>query len=204
MSSSDKPVMGVKEGVKRWAVAAAAATVAESSTIPLDVAKTRLQLQNELRGKVGGGKPYRGMIGTLAGVYREEGPRALFRGLPAAVIRQTVYGGIGVGMYQPVRNALVPAGAEPTLAHKVMAGAITGGVGSALATPTDVVKVRHAAVHAACAQPTHAQCRSGCRPTAAWPSRAIPARWMRSCASRGRRACGDCIAARCRPCSAPW
>lgn len=67
------------------------------------VVKLRLQLQNELgRSLVPGAKP-KGMIGTGVGVLRHEGPRALYRGLSAAVIRQAVYGGIGLGFYQPVR-----------------------------------------------------------------------------------------------------
>src|SRR5690348_18103863 len=39
-----------------------------------------------------GSRPLRGMTSTLVGVYREEGFRALYRGLSAAILRQCAVG----------------------------------------------------------------------------------------------------------------
>ena len=65
-----------------------------------------LQLQNELgRSLVPGAKP-KGMFGTFMGIFRHEGAAALYSGLGAAIVRQAIYGGIGIGFYQPVRCVL--------------------------------------------------------------------------------------------------
>jgi hypothetical protein len=109
-----------QSGFKRWALAAVAAIAAESVTFPIDVTKTRfamrrhtcaprdavtlhhcrLQLQNEL---ISSGAPRIGMVSTLITGIKTEG-FGIFRGLGAAATRQAVYGGIGVGLYAPVRN----------------------------------------------------------------------------------------------------
>lgn len=117
-------------------------------------AQVRLQLQNELGTTSGEAKPYRGFLGTASDVFRREGVPGLYRGLGAAVIRQAVYGGIGLGTYQPVRNLITGPGVEnPPLVNKMLAGAITGAFGNAVATPCDVVRVS-LVISAACAPPT--------------------------------------------------
>ena len=52
----------------KYAMCVAAASVAEFATYPLDLTKTRLQIQGELRS----GAKYRGMIQTALGIAREE------------------------------------------------------------------------------------------------------------------------------------
>jgi len=69
----------------------------------MHLAGHRLQLQNELGRSLFPGRKPQGMFGTAAGIFKHEGPRALYSGLAAATIRQAVYGGIGLGFYQPVR-----------------------------------------------------------------------------------------------------
>jgi solute carrier family 25 uncoupling protein 27 len=148
MATKGPPPASVGEALSRWAVAAVAASVAEAVTFPLDVTKTRLQLQGEL-GKGLQGEAFtraqrQGMWRITVDVARTEGWRALYSGLPAAVLRQAVYGGIGVGLYHPVR-ALLLRGEDPAsapLGLRIAAGALTGGVGQLVAAPTDVVKVR--------------------------------------------------------------
>lgn len=63
-----------------------------SVTFPLDLTKTRLQIQGEaavLRGGAAGGQalPYRGMLRTAAGIAQEEGVRKLWQGATPAVYR---------------------------------------------------------------------------------------------------------------------
>lgn len=103
---------------------------------------SRLQLQNELGIQVLPGKP-RGMLGTMVGLAKNEGLLAMYAGLPAAVIRQAVYGGIGIGAYATVRG--IVCGGDPDNApfyKRIVSGMITGGLGQLVASPTDVVKVR--------------------------------------------------------------
>lgn len=120
-TSSTSSIPPVSELIKRWAVAAVAASGAEAFTLPLDVAKTRLQLQGEVisSAKAAGESagPRLGMMQILTQVYRIEGPIALYAGLGAAVLRQAVYGGIGVGLYPVVRRAIVGPDQDPATAE---------------------------------------------------------------------------------------
>jgi hypothetical protein len=83
--------------------------VAESCTYPLDTTKIRLQLQGEIGGAAGSGESAvkRGMVATFLHIAKTEGANGLYGGLPAALLRQVVYGGIGVGLYEPVRKVLI-------------------------------------------------------------------------------------------------
>ncbi|KAG6745227.1 hypothetical protein NC652_036830 [Populus alba x Populus x berolinensis] len=59
-----------------------AACFAEICTIPLDTAKVRLQLQKSAVAGDGVALPkYRGMLGTVATIAREEGLAALWKGI---------------------------------------------------------------------------------------------------------------------------
>ena len=65
----------------------------------------------------------------------------------AGLHRQVAYGGLRIGMYEPVRNflvgpAAVEAGGPAPLHTKIAAGLFTGGLAIAIANPTDLVKVR--------------------------------------------------------------
>jgi hypothetical protein len=77
--------------------------------LPTDVTKTRLQLQNEM-GRSLGRQPSRGFLGTARGILAEEGISSLYRGLTASILRQSICGGIGVGLYQPLKRAVAVKG----------------------------------------------------------------------------------------------
>jgi hypothetical protein len=69
----------------------------------------------------------------------------MYNGLGAAALRQAVYGGIGIGLYAPVRALMIGADVDPKdapLWKRIAAGALTGAIGQTIASPTDVVKVR--------------------------------------------------------------
>ena len=61
---------------KKYLMSVAAACIAETVTYPLDLTKTRLQLQGEVavgeRKVRRGGIKYRGMMSTAAGIAKEE------------------------------------------------------------------------------------------------------------------------------------
>ncbi len=72
-------------------------------TIPLDTAKVRLQLQGKaLAGEVNVVPKYRGMVGTIATIAREEGTMSLWRGIVPGLHRQILFGGLRIGLYEPV------------------------------------------------------------------------------------------------------
>ena len=72
-----------------------------------------------------------------SGLFRNEGVFAFWKGLAFAYGRELSYTSVKLGAYAPVRDAL-GAGGEAPFYLKFVAGAITGGVGSAIGNPFDV------------------------------------------------------------------
>lgn len=72
-------------------------------TIPLDTAKVRLQLQKRVPlGDSAAAPKYRGLLGTVATIAKEEGLLALWKGIIPGLHRQCLYGGLRIGLYEPV------------------------------------------------------------------------------------------------------
>lgn len=72
-------------------------------TIPLDTAKVRLQLQKRIPlGDSTAASKYRGLLGTIATIAKEEGFFALWNGIVPGLHRQCLYGGLRIGLYEPV------------------------------------------------------------------------------------------------------
>eukprot|EP00088_Acartia_fossae_P068158 TRINITY_DN8588_c0_g1_i1.p1 TRINITY_DN8588_c0_g1~~TRINITY_DN8588_c0_g1_i1.p1 ORF type:complete len:297 (-),score=23.98 TRINITY_DN8588_c0_g1_i1:318-1208(-) len=128
---------GMAIDVRPYVFGGLAAMIAESCTFPMDTAKTRLQIQgNQIR--------YRGAVHTIFTVLREEGLASLYKGLCPALLRQAVYGTIKYGLYYSAKDvffSLNPKKRESNLVNLCCA-VFAGSVSSAVATPTDVVKVR--------------------------------------------------------------
>ncbi|XP_050367790.1 mitochondrial uncoupling protein 2 [Argentina anserina] len=122
-----------------------AACFAEFCTIPLDTAKVRLQLQKKASvGDAAGAPKYKGLLGTMATIAREEGLAALWNGIIPGLQRQCIYGGLRIGLYDPVKLFLVGSAfvGEIPIYHKVLAALLTGALGILVANPMDLVKVR--------------------------------------------------------------
>ncbi|CAL5420222.1 unnamed protein product [Camellia sinensis] len=103
-----------------FASSAFSACFAELCTIPLDTAKVRLQLQkNAVAGDGLASLKYRGMLGTVATIAREEGLSA---------VKKFYVGDNFVG--------------DVPLSKKILAALTTGAVAITVANPTDLVKVR--------------------------------------------------------------
>jgi hypothetical protein len=130
---------------EKWLCGALAAGLSETITMPLDVAKTRLQLQNELMTTTttitSGSKHSTTLLRMGREIITKEGVGALFTGTQAAVVRQALCGGIGVGLYQPLRSAIA-GDSSVSFGYKVLCASITGTIGQFVAAPTDVIKVR--------------------------------------------------------------
>merc|ERR1719326_2542541 len=76
-------------------------------------------------------------------MVKAEGPSALFKGLPPALVRQSTYGSLRYGLYGPIKNSLgITAGQPVPLWKKILAGGGAGAIASAIANPTDLMKVR--------------------------------------------------------------
>uniref|UniRef100_A0A1A7YVY9 Solute carrier family 25, member 30 n=1 Tax=Iconisemion striatum TaxID=60296 RepID=A0A1A7YVY9_9TELE len=119
-----------------------ASVTAECGTFPIDLAKTRLQVQ----GQVGDIKyreiRYRGMLHAMLRIGREEGLRALYSGIAPAMLRQASYGTIKIGTYQSFKRLLVDRPEDETLLTNVFCGVLSGVISSSIANPTDVLKIR--------------------------------------------------------------
>ena len=90
------------EAAYRFAASSIGALIAESITLPTDVAKTRLQVQASALGQ----PRYTGLADCVTRIYREEGARALWKGIWPALIRQVCYSSLSLVLYEPVRNAI--------------------------------------------------------------------------------------------------
>jgi solute carrier family 25 uncoupling protein 8/9 len=107
--------------------------------MPIDVVKTRLQMD----GSGGSVKQYTGTMDCAGKLVKAEGPSALFKGLPPALVRQSTYGSMRYGLYGPIKGSLGIKPGEPVpLWKKIVAGGAAGGIASAVANPTDLIKVR--------------------------------------------------------------
>jgi solute carrier family 25 uncoupling protein 8/9 len=118
-----------------------ASCIAETCTMPVDVVKTRLQMDG-----AAGQKLYRGPLDCAGKLVKADGPSSLFKGLPPALLRQSTYGSLRYGLYGPIRDSLgVKAGTPKTeipIWKKILAGGTAGALASAVASPTDLIKVR--------------------------------------------------------------
>lgn len=128
------PVRGLVQG-------GIASCVAEIATMPIDVVKVRMQMQG-----ADGTTQFRGFFDALIKTGRNEGPAALWKGLPPALVRQASYGSLRYGLYAPIRNSLgidatTPKGEIP-LHLKFIAGGLSGASAAFAANPTDLMKVR--------------------------------------------------------------
>jgi hypothetical protein len=125
----------------RFASTSASCCLADAACLPLDLLKTRMQLQNEL---LSSSAPRLGVVGMGSQILRTEGVLAFYSGFAAAMLRQATYGGLCFGSYPLIRDAISPTDdpkATPLWA-RVAAGGSAGAAASACANPTDVVKVR--------------------------------------------------------------
>lgn len=81
-----------------------------------------------------------GIVSTVSGLVKAEGIPALWKGLFFAYGRELSYTSVKLGAYAPVRDALGASGPDAPFYLKFAAGALTGGTGSIIGNPFDVLK----------------------------------------------------------------
>ncbi|CAM1322514.1 SLC25A27 (predicted) [Pycnogonum litorale] len=128
----------------KYALSVIAATLAETATYPLDITKTRLQIQGELQKAGIPSAAKRGMIKTAYGIVKEEGLFKLWQGITPAIYRHVIYSGCRMGMYEQIRNKILKRNADGTMPiwKAVVAGLTAGAFGQFLASPADLIKVQ--------------------------------------------------------------
>lgn len=110
---------------------------------PMEVVKTRLQLQGELKAK-GNAVVYRNSFHAFRTILQKEGIRGIQRGLIPGMVYQTFMNGTRLGVYEPLQEIF---GANDSsrrgyTIRNIGAGATAGAIGSIFGSPFFLVKAR--------------------------------------------------------------
>lgn len=122
----------------RFVASSIACAIAESITLPTDVAKTRLQVQNN----TSTGVQYNGMYDCLKKTAQSEGIGACWKGLQPALVRQVCYGSLSLVLYEPIRQMFCEEGENPSFFQRLLAGGTAGAISITVFNPTEVIKTQ--------------------------------------------------------------
>lgn len=116
-------------------------------TYPLDLTKTRLQIQGELANTKDAKMvkaPYRGLFRTALGIVKEEGFLKLWQGAYAALYRHLVYSGTRIVTYKSLKEKFFNNPSEPYFPvwKSAVCGVTAGAFAQYIASPTDLLKVQ--------------------------------------------------------------
>ncbi|XP_023017735.1 uncoupling protein Bmcp mitochondrial [Leptinotarsa decemlineata] len=130
-------------GWKPFVYGGIASCVAEFGTFPIDTTKTRLQVQGQKLDKKHCQLKYKGMVDCFFKIAKQEGFASLYSGIWPAVLRQSTYGTIKFGTYYSLKRIILEhSEAQESITINVFCAVLAGAVSSAIANPTDVLKVR--------------------------------------------------------------
>ncbi|KAK8699754.1 hypothetical protein V6N13_115832 [Hibiscus sabdariffa] len=117
------------------------AMVAETSTFPIDLTKTRLQLHGESQPLSSSTRRPTNAFRVAAAIVRDQSVLGLYQGLSPAILRHLFYTPIRIVGYENLRN-LVSSDGSLSLPSKALVGGISGVIAQFVASPADLVKVR--------------------------------------------------------------
>jgi hypothetical protein len=84
-----------------------ASGLAEFTTLPADVVKVRLQVQQSPKvGATVSALQYNGFVDCVTKIVRNESAYSLWKGLTPALIRQVSYSAFSLVLYEPIRNMI--------------------------------------------------------------------------------------------------
>ncbi|XP_059636989.1 mitochondrial uncoupling protein 5 [Cornus florida] len=156
-------------GLKGFVEGGIASIVAGCSTHPLDLIKVRMQLQGETplqNPHIHSLRPAFALNGTTIAppntmhippppppkvgpvsvgvkIFQTEGIAALYSGVSATVLRQTLYSTTRMGLYEVFKQKWSdPDTGNLPLGRKIVAGLVAGAIGAAVGNPADVAMVR--------------------------------------------------------------
>jgi len=102
---------------------------------PADLIKVRLQLLGSAGGKTTA-------VSAFKEIYSKQGISGLYAGLSAAVTRQAVYTTFRLGLFDVIKDAIVPENKEATIWHRTVTSLSSGAMASFLTCPVEVCLVR--------------------------------------------------------------
>lgn len=109
----------------------------------VDFVKVRLQVQNYSTSLATATRPYTSFPQAYAKVFQDEGLGILLgRGLCASMAREMTYSSVRMGLYDPVKGLISSDPHDVGLLVKIFSGAVSGAIGSCIANPFDLIKIR--------------------------------------------------------------
>ncbi|NXG06015.1 KMCP1 protein, partial [Sakesphorus luctuosus] len=104
-------------------------------TFPIDLTKTRLQVQGQVNDAKYKEIRYRGMVHALVRICREEGLKALYSGHHPALMHLKI-------CKSAAKLFFFACEIDETLMINILCGILSGVISSSIANPTDVLKIR--------------------------------------------------------------
>uniref|UniRef100_A0A1B0D6E3 Mitochondrial 2-oxoglutarate/malate carrier protein n=2 Tax=Phlebotomus papatasi TaxID=29031 RepID=A0A1B0D6E3_PHLPP len=106
---------------------------------PLDLVKTRMQIQ----GEGGAAREYKNTFDAFTGILRKEGATGLYKGIGAGLLRQATYTTTRLGVYTALNETYRQSqGKAPGLLASMGMGMIAGATGAFVGTPAEVSLIR--------------------------------------------------------------
>ena len=119
---------------KKILLTSLSAMVAETSTFPIDLIKTQLQLDGEHQSRSSLTRPTNALK-VSSDIVSKDGFLGLYQGLSPAIIRHLFYTPIRIVGYEYLRNRFVPSDRSLSLSTKAIVGGISGVVAQVLFFP---------------------------------------------------------------------
>nr|XP_034840716.1 solute carrier family 25 member 35-like isoform X1 [Maniola hyperantus] len=143
MAKASKTKDGVTRDVTDMAMGGTSAMFATLFTNPIEVVKTRLQLQGELAARGKHAVFYKNVPHGLYVIARTEGIVALQNGLPAMLGFQFFLNTFRLGVYRiSERRGLITVDGRTSVSRGALAAGVGGALGSIAGTPFFLVKTR--------------------------------------------------------------
>lgn len=114
--------------------------LAEWGTFPLDLTKAPLQIQGKMDDV--NSKEIKEMLHALVRISREEGLKALYSGIPPAILHQVSYDTIKIGTYQSLKRSFVECPEDQILPINIICWIFSDVISSTITNPTDVFKIQ--------------------------------------------------------------
>ncbi|XP_051951639.1 mitochondrial basic amino acids transporter-like isoform X1 [Xyrauchen texanus] len=136
-------MLGKDTPMNQFLAGAAAGTIQCVICCPMELAKTRMQMQGTGEKKSSTRKLYKNSLDCLARIYQREGIRGVNRGMVTTLIRETPGFGVYFLAYDLLTRSLGCEPEDPYIIPKLLFAGGMSGIASWLSTyPVDVIKSR--------------------------------------------------------------